>query len=128
MSLFFFERKFLTFFSCLDLIRSSHLNTRTTISSVLGSEYTEPTTSDERQLGNGGMVENVGQMYEELDDVEEESMDDNSSASDSDDESEKDNSQATFSPFCEKVTRKKELPTPLFAGKIFIIFLFIEKF
>ncbi len=68
------------------------------------------------------MVENVGQMYEELDDVEEESMDEHYSSNESDDESEKDNSQATFSPFCEKVTRKKELPTPLFAGKTFVIF------
>jgi hypothetical protein len=98
------------------------LNTRTTISSVLGSEYTEPATGDEKQLGNGGIVEDVDRMYEELDDVEEESMDNDYLSSESDDESEKDNSQATFSPFCEKVTRKKELPTPLFAGKIFIFF------
>jgi len=58
-------------------------------------------------------------MYEEFDDIEKESMDgDSYSSEESDDESEKENSQVTFSPFCEKVTRKKELPTPLFAGKI----------
>lgn len=63
-------------------------------------------------------------MYEELDDVEEESIDNNYSSSESDEESEKENSQVKFSPFCEKVTRKKELPTPLFAGKTSIILLF----
>jgi hypothetical protein len=93
------------------MIRSSHLNPKATISSVLGSEYTEPANDDEKQLGNGGIVQDVDRMYE---DVEDESMDDEYSS----EESDKENSQITFSPFCEKVTRKKELPTPLFAGKI----------
>lgn len=95
------------------MIRSSHLNTKATISSVLGSEYTEPVNEDEKQLRKGGIVQDVDRMYEELDDVEEESIEDEYSS----DESEKENSQVAFSPFCEKVTRKKELPTPLFAGK-----------
>jgi hypothetical protein len=65
-------------------------------------------------------------MYEDLDDIENESIDDEYSSEESDNESEKDNSQVTFSPFCEKVTIKKELPTPLFAGKNFLLFfLFI---
>lgn len=60
-------------------------------------------------------------MYEEYDDIEKESVDDEDySSNESDEESEKENSQVVFSPFCEKVTRKKELPTPLFAGKIFL--------
>jgi hypothetical protein len=101
------------------LIRHSHLNTKATISSVLGSEYTEPVNEDEKQLRNGGIIQNVDRMYEELDDIKTESIDDRYSSEDPDDESEKENSQITFSPFCEKVTRKKELPTPLFAGKIY---------
>ena len=107
----------------LDLIRSSHLNTRTSISSVLGKEYTEPATEDEKQLRNGGIGDDVDRMYEELDDVEEEEEDElingHYLTSESDGESEKDNSEITFSPFCEKVTRKKDLPTPLFAGRFF---------
>ena len=78
---------------------------------------------DEKQLRNGGIGQDVNQMYEQLDDVEEESMDDNENYEEnsyqSDDESNAASSQPTFSPFCEKVTRKKELPTPLFAGKRF---------
>jgi hypothetical protein len=102
------------------MITSSHLSTKTTISSVLGSDYTEPANEDEKQLGNGGIVQDVDRMYEELDDVEEESMDDDDngqSSSHSDDESNGYSSQAAFSPFCEKVTRKRELPTSLYAGK-----------
>lgn len=98
------------------------MNTRTSISSVLGKEYTEPATEDERQLRNGGIGDDVDRMYEELDDVEEEEEEDNfinghDLCSESDGESEKDNSEMAFSPFCEKVTRKKDLPTPLFAGR-----------
>ena len=92
------------------MIRSSHLNPKATISSVLGSDYTEPANDDEKQLGNGGIVHDVDRMYEK---VEDESTDDEYSS----EESDKENSQITFSPFCEKVSRKKELPTPLFAGK-----------
>jgi hypothetical protein len=109
------------------MIKSSHLSTKTSISSVLGDDYTEPANEDEKQLGNGGIADDVDQMYERLEDVEEESMDDQDNDEDdededenfyeSDEESNADGSQATFSPFCEKVTRKKELPTPLFAGK-----------
>jgi hypothetical protein len=110
----------------LDMVKSSYLSTQTTISSVLGSDYTEPAKEDEKQLRNGGIAQDVNRMYEQLDDVEEESMDDNESSdedsSQSDDESIANSSQVTFSPFCEKVTRKKELPTPLFAGKELISF------
>lgn len=122
--------------SVLDLIRSSHLNARTSISSVLGKEYTEPATEDEKQLRNGGIGHDVGRMYEELDDVEEEDSeeeemeeeDENCSSNESDDEeSEKNYSEATFSPYCEKVTRKKDLPTPLFAGKVIYVSLRREK-
>jgi hypothetical protein len=104
------------------MIQSSHLNTKTSISSVLGRDYTEPAHEDEKELGNGGIVQDVDRMYEQLDDgEEEESMDDddnyNEDSYQSDDESNGASSQVTFSPYCEKVTRKKELPTPLFAGK-----------
>jgi hypothetical protein len=108
------------------MVKSSYLSTETTISSVLGGDYTEPAKEDEKQLRNGGIAQDANRMYEQLDDVEEESMDDNESSdedsSQSDDESIANSSQVTFSPFCEKVTRKKELPTPLFAGKELISF------
>jgi hypothetical protein len=102
------------------MIRSSYLNTKTSISSVLGSEYTEPANEDEKQLRNEGIVQNVDKIYEEFDDIENESIDDNYLSQELDDDSEKENSGITFSPFCEKVTRKKELPTPLFAGNKFL--------
>jgi len=109
----------------LDMVKSSHLSSQTTISSFLGSDYTEPANEDEKQLGNGGIADDVENMYEYLEDVEEESMDDQDENSDqSDDESNADGSQVVYSPFCEKVTRKKELPTPLFAGKTFSFLLF----
>jgi hypothetical protein len=99
------------------MIKSSHLSTKATISSVLGTDYTEPATGDEKELRHGGMVQDLGEMYadsdEETDDL---SMDDDSSQSE---EEEEDFGSAAFSPFCEKVMRKQELPTPLFAGKIF---------
>jgi hypothetical protein len=111
------------------MVKSSRLNTKTSISSVLGDDYTEPANEDEKQLGNGGIADDVEQMYEHLEDVEEEEeelvddgYDDNFDQSD--EESNADGSQATFSPFCEKVTRKKDLPTPLFAGKKFSFFLY----
>jgi hypothetical protein len=106
------------------MVNSSHLSTKTTISSVLGTDYTEPANDEEKQLGNGGIDDDVDQVYEQLDDVEEESMHDNydDDSCQSDAESNANSSQAIFSPFCEKVTRKRELPTPLFAGKKFLSF------
>jgi len=99
----------LKFLQTRNMIRSSHLNPKTSISSVLGREYSEPINEDDKQSV-------VDKIYEEYDDVEEESIDNEYSSDESDyDDEEKENSQATFSPFCEKVTRKKELPTPLFA-------------
>jgi len=113
------------------MINFSHINTKTSMSSLLGCDYTEPANEDEEQLGNGGIGDDVDQMYERLDDVEEESINDNDnydeSLSQSDDESNADNSQVIYSPFCEKVTRKKELPTPLFAGKKFVFCFLIMK-
>ena len=100
------------------MVKSSHLGTKTSISSVLGEDYTEPANEDEEQLGNGGIAEDVDQMFDYLEDIDEESMDEEDDDFDeSDAESNIDGSQAAFSPFCEKVTRKKDLPTPLFAGK-----------
>jgi len=92
------------------MTRSSYLNPKATISSVLGSDYTEPNNDEERQLGNGGIAEDIDEMYETN------STDDEYSS----EESDKENSHITFSPFCEKVSRKKELPTPLFAGKNYL--------
>ena len=99
------------------MVKFSQLNTKTSISSVLGDDYTEPVNEDEKQLGNGGIADDVEQMYEYLEDVDEESMEDENDSDQSDGESNTGGSQATFSPFCEKVIRKKDLPTPLFAGK-----------
>lgn len=104
------------------MVKSSHLNTKTSISSFLGDDYTEPANEDERQLGNNGMADDVDQMYEQLDDVEEEEEDEfmdedyDESPYQTDEESNANSTQAAYSPFCEKVTIKKELPTPLFAG------------
>jgi len=113
------------------MVKSSTLNPKTTISSVLGSDYTEPANEDEKQLGDGGIGADVDQMYEQLDDVEEEdeSIDENYDESlyESDEESNADSSQPVYSPFCEKVTRRKELPTSLFAGKK-ISFYYKNKF
>ena len=98
------------------MIKSSHLSTKATISSVLGTDYTEPAPEDEKELRHGGMVQNLGEMYAESDEeVDELSTGDDLSQSE---EEEEDFGSAAFSPFCEKVTRKQELPTPLFAGKI----------
>jgi hypothetical protein len=112
------------------MVKSSTLNPKTTISSVLGSDYTEPANEDEKQLGDGGIGADVDQMYEQLDDVEEEdeSIDENYDESlyESDEESNADSSQPVYSPFCEKVTRKKELPTSLFAGKKFLFIIKIN--
>ena len=100
------------------MIKSSHLSTKATISSVLGTSYTEPATEDERDLRRGGMVQDLGEMYAGSDeDMDDQSIDDDQS-SESEEEGEELGS-AAFSPFCEKVTRKQELPTPLFAGKTF---------
>ena len=104
------------------MIESTYVNNRTSISSVLGKEFTEPATDEEEELANGGIAQDVEQMFEDLDDVNEESMEDDASYEGStypsdDDEFNSGSSQATFSPFCDEVIRKKELPTPLFAGK-----------
>ena len=103
------------------MIQSTYVNNRTSISSVLGTNYTEPGTDEEEELANGGIAQGVEQMFERVDEIEEESMDGDGSyegsAYQSEDESVGGSSQATFSPFCEKVTRRRELPTPLFAGK-----------
>ncbi|CAF0750623.1 unnamed protein product [Rotaria sordida] len=102
-----------------NMVKSSHLSAKTTISSVLGSEYTEPANDEEKQLANGGIGQDVKQMFEDDDDTDDESINDDTSSdentSQSDEESNTGSSQITFSPFCEKVIRKKELPTPLFA-------------
>ncbi|CAF1236205.1 unnamed protein product [Adineta steineri] len=105
----------LKFLQTRNMIKSTHLSTKATISSVLGSDYSEPANDEERQLRNGGIVEDVGRMYEELDDVEEEDSMDDGDEYLSDKDIQKEKCEITFSPFCEKVTRKKELPTPLFA-------------
>ena len=106
---------------CLDMIKSSHLSAKTSISLVLGDDYTEPRTEDERELRHGGMVQDLGEMYADSDGVEGSSSDEDGDESSSEsvgDEEDPELNPATFSPFCEKITRKKELPTPLFAGTV----------
>lgn len=98
------------------MIRSSDLNPKATMSSVLGGNYTEPANDEERQLAIGGIGQDVEKMYEEVDsNGNAMHMDDRSSHSD--EESNEPSSQAAFSHFCRKVGRKKELPTPIFAGR-----------
>jgi hypothetical protein len=104
------------------MVQSSYLGAKTSISSALGCDYTEPVHNDEAELANGGIVQNVDRMYEQLDDVEEEeaeSMDDgyDDSSYRSDEESNAGTSQVEYSPYCQRFTRKKDLPTPLFAGE-----------
>ncbi|CAF2974254.1 unnamed protein product [Rotaria sp. Silwood2] len=94
------------------MIKPSHLSTKTTISSVLGNNYTEPANEEEKQLRNGGVLHDVGRMYERSHDIYDKLM---SYEYSSDEEFQKENRQITFSSFCEKVRRKKDLPTPLFA-------------
>ncbi|CAF1015074.1 unnamed protein product [Adineta ricciae] len=111
----------LKFLQTRNMIKSSHLSTKATISSVLGSDYTEPANDEEKQLRNEGIAQDADKIYEDIDlngdDNDDDMIDEESIHYDysSEDESEKDNSQMVFSAFCEKVTSKKELPTPLFA-------------
>lgn len=118
------------------MIKSSRLGSRTTISSVLGSDYTEPVTEDENELRQGGIGHDLEQSYADIDDQDNQSMEDDENSSElsqderEDDENDNDDgaedhydsleNSISFSPYCEKVTRKKELPTPLFAGEIYI--------
>ncbi|CAF1096163.1 unnamed protein product [Rotaria sp. Silwood1] len=102
----------LKFLQTRNMIKSSHLSTKTTISSVLGSDYTEPANEEEKQLRNGGVLHDVDKMYEKSHDIDDKLI---GSEYSSDEELEKLNNQINFSSFCEKITRKKDLPTPLFA-------------
>lgn len=89
------------------MIKSSKLTTKVTMSSLLGKDYTEPDIENEKQLGHGGILYNVDKIYYEStnnDDL-------------SDEDFNKENNQVEFSSFSEKITRKKDLPTTLFAGK-----------
>ncbi|CAF3597360.1 unnamed protein product [Rotaria sordida] len=102
----------LKFLQTRNMIKSSRLSAKATISSVLGNDYTEPAHEEEKQLRNGGVLHDVGRMYEKSHDIDDKLANYEYS---SDEESEKENHQITYSPYCEKVTRKKDLPTPLFA-------------
>ncbi|CAF3700950.1 unnamed protein product [Rotaria sp. Silwood1] len=102
----------LKFLQTRNMIKSSHLSTKTTISSVLGSDYTEPANEEEKQLRNGGVLHDVDKMYEKSHDIDDKLI---GSEYSSDEELEKLNNQINFSSFCGKITRKKDLPTPLFA-------------
>lgn len=108
------------------MVSSSYLSPKTNISSVFGDEYTEPANDEEQVLANGGIGEDVGQMYEEFDESEEEFMDDDINPYDksypSDIES-NGGSQVKLASYCGPFLRKKELPTPLFAGKQYFSFL-----
>ncbi|CAF3538558.1 unnamed protein product [Rotaria socialis] len=109
----------LKFLQTRNLIGSIRLSSTINISSVLGTEYTEPANDDENQLRNGGIAQDIEQMYENTDDIEAASTSDGRNSSgnsdQSDEESNAASSQATYSPYGGKVLRKKELPTPLFA-------------
>ena len=106
------------------MIKSSHLSPKTSISSVLGDDYTEPTNDDEEELANGGIDEDVKEMFEKTNDEFEE---DDEGYSEDDQESSYDAIRAEYSRFCEKVSRNKELPTPLFAG-MFVVNYFFDRF
>ena len=86
------------------MLQSSQPNSKMSIFSVLGSEYTESATKEEKELDNEG----IDRMYDDLDEelMDEEEISDEDTTI-----------QVTYGPFCEKVTLKKELPTPLFAGE-----------
>ena len=102
------------------------MSAKTTISSVLGTDYTEPIAEDENVIRRGGIGEDINESFAYSDDLQEETIENDDDESEhSLDECDSMENQVTFSPFCEKITRKKELPTPLFAGKImFTSFLY----
>lgn len=89
------------------MIKSSGLMTKATISSVLGKDYTEPDSDDEKQLRDGGICHDAPKMYEES----------TSHESVSDEESSNVKIPKIISPLGGKIIRKKELPTPLFVGE-----------
>ncbi|CAF3134331.1 unnamed protein product [Rotaria socialis] len=99
----------------LDMIKSSDLTVQTTISSALGCDYTEPADQEEKQLGDSGFLHDVDQMFAGLDAVDDEQIDYEYTSDELNEELAKETSQTAFSVFCEKVTRKKDLPTPVFA-------------
>ncbi|CAF5009335.1 unnamed protein product, partial [Rotaria magnacalcarata] len=99
----------------LDMIKSSDLTVQTTISSALGCDYTEPTDQEEKQLGDSDFLHDVDQMFAGLDVADDEQIDYEHTSDELDEELVKETSQIAFSVFCEKVTRKKDLPTPVFA-------------
>ncbi|CAF5217483.1 unnamed protein product, partial [Rotaria magnacalcarata] len=81
----------------------------------LGCDYTEPTDQEEKQLGDSDFLHDVDQMFAGLDVADDEQIDYEHTSDELDEELVKETSQIAFSVFCEKVTRKKDLPTPVFA-------------
>jgi hypothetical protein len=103
---------------------SIDLTIKTSISSVLGGRYTELTNDDETRLGNGNITEGIDRMLEILTDTSDESTDDDDDDDkyhyrhdENADQSAEDVIKIDYSPFCEKVTRRKDLPPSLFAGE-----------
>ncbi|CAM4811179.1 unnamed protein product [Rotaria magnacalcarata] len=105
----------LKFLQTRNMIKSSDLTVQTTISSALGCDYTEPTDQEEKQLGDSDFLHDVDQMFAGLDVADDEQIDYEHTSDELDEELVKETSQIAFSVFCEKVTRKKDLPTPVFA-------------
>jgi hypothetical protein len=105
-----------------DMLQSTSPHPRRSISSMFGSEYAAPYDGEEEELANGGMTHGINQIYGSLssDDDNDEDDDeaiDTMSLDPSEDTSSDVGSEAAFSPYCQKVTRKKELPSMMFAGK-----------
>ena len=96
------------------MIQKSSFYLKTSISSVLGENYTEPAFDEEKELANGGIGEDIDDVYDQTDD---ESDSDQQPTDQSDEERIDDHPPMNFSSFCEKVVRKKDLPTSLFTGE-----------
>ncbi|CAF1261795.1 unnamed protein product [Rotaria magnacalcarata] len=109
----------LKFLQTRNLVSSVRLSSTVNISSVLGTEYTEPANDDENQLRNGGIGQDIEQMYDNDAAIEvgftTDGRNSGGNSDQSDEESNTTSSQTTYSPYGGKVLRKKELPTPLFA-------------
>lgn len=96
------------------MIKSSHLNTQTTISSALECDYTDQNDDEEdKHSEESGVLYDINRIFERFDNVGDEQIDYEYSS----DALIKETSEITFSSYCAEIMRKKDLPTPVFAGK-----------
>lgn len=101
-----------------DKLKSSNVIDQYSISSILGTKYTEPAIEEEKELANGGIGESVGETYEYIqNESDNEQFESDESAYHSDNSLNDEQITVEFSSFCKKVTRRKDLPSSIHAGK-----------